>query len=81
MLNYLARVFEAKSLDLSCLLYRVVSGSDASHPHAVANLSITLNKLGYRNAAEEISAKAIRSETLSVWGRNALEVADLVSDN
>ena len=81
MLNYLARIFEAKSLDLSCLLYRVVSESDASHPHAVANLSITLDKLGYRNAAEEISAKAIKSETLSEWGRNALEAANLVSDN
>jgi hypothetical protein len=81
MLNYLARVFEAKSLDLSCLLYRVVSESDASHPHAVANLSLTLNKLGYRNAAEEISAKAIKSEMLSGWGRAALKAADLVSDN
>jgi hypothetical protein len=81
MLNYLARVLEAKSLDLSCLLYRVVSESDASHPHAVANFSITLNKLGYRNAAEEISAKAIKSETLSEWGMSALDAADLVSDN
>ena len=72
MLNYLARVLESKSLNLSCVLYHVVFASDPSHPYAGANFAIALHKLGHEDAAREIAAQALESNELSEWGKNAL---------